>query len=91
MIRLFSFFKKSDKNNLPTRELYISLCNELDNILIDSGIRKICVTCSVRCPFKNKTDYLKDDPMNYSNIFIKEVQKISPKKRQELLKLLDRN
>jgi len=34
------------------RQLYIALCDEIDSILIESGIREICVKCSIKKPFR---------------------------------------
>lgn len=69
---MFNPFK--DKK-LTDKQLYLSLCKELDDILIKSGIRETCITCSVKCPFKHKADYLKDNPLPYSNRFIKSTLK----------------
>ncbi len=34
------------------RELYLKLCDDVDDILIKSGIRKICIGCSTIKPFR---------------------------------------
>ena len=40
------------------RKLYLRLCNKADKILIKSGVRKICIECSITKPFRKDYPYL---------------------------------
>jgi hypothetical protein len=41
------------------KQLYIQLCDEVDDILIKSGVRKVCVRCSTIKPYRYKKDVFK--------------------------------